>query len=97
MVTEHLERKTTTNTIIVDKEKSIEEQIQSLCDQINMIPQVVPFYAGLTAKEIFEELKLLAPITEVEELQNQLINLIGVSFVQVSINYCPMCGGKLGE
>ena len=61
MVTEHLERKTTTNTVIVDKGKSVEEQIQSLCDQINMIPQVVPFYAGLTAKEIFEELKLLKP------------------------------------
>ena len=61
MVTEHLERKTTTNTVIVDKGKSVEEQIQSLCDQINMIPQVVPFYAGLIAKEIFEELKLLKP------------------------------------
>lgn len=61
MVTEHLERKTTTNTIIVDEGKSVEEQIQSLCDQINMIPQEVPFYAGLTAKEIFEELKLLKP------------------------------------
>ena len=61
MVTEHLERKTTTNTVIVDKGKSVKEQIQSLCDQINMIPQVVPFYAGLTAKEIFEELKLLKP------------------------------------
>ena len=65
MVTEHLERKTATNTIIVDKANSVEEQIQSLCDQINMIPQVVPFYAGLTAKEIFEELKLLKPELEV--------------------------------
>lgn len=61
MVTEHLERKTAENTIIVDKDTSVEEQIQSLCDQLNMIPQVVPFYAGLTAKEIFEELKLLKP------------------------------------
>ena len=61
MVTEHLERKTAENTIIVDKDTSVEEQIQSLCDQLNMIPQVVPFYAGLTAKEIFEELKLLRP------------------------------------
>ena len=65
MVTEHLERKTATNTIIVDKANSVEEQIQSLCDQINMIPQVVPFYAGLTAKEIFEELKLLKHELEV--------------------------------
>ena len=40
---------------------------------------------------------ILAPITEVEELQSKLINLTGVSFVQVSINYCPMCGRKLGE
>lgn len=61
MVTEHLERKTAENTIIVDKDTSVEKQIQSLCDQLNMIPQVVPFYAGLTAKEIFEELKLLKP------------------------------------
>ncbi len=61
MVTEHLERKTSINTIFVDKDNSVEEQIQSLCDQINMIPQVVPFYAGLTAREIFEELKLLKP------------------------------------
>lgn len=38
---------------------------------------------------------ILAPITEAEELQNKLVNLIGVSFVQVSINYCPMCGRKL--
>lgn len=58
MVIEHLERKT---AIFVDKNNSVEEQIQSLCDQINMIPQVVPFYAGLTAKEIFEELKLSKP------------------------------------
>lgn len=61
MVTEHLERKTFLNTISVDKEMSIDEQIQSLCEQINGIPQIVPFYAGLTAKEIFEEIKLLKP------------------------------------
>lgn len=57
MVTEHLERKTAENTIIVDKDTSVEKQIQSLCDQLNMIPQVVPFYAGLTAKEIFAILR----------------------------------------
>lgn len=61
MVTEHLERKTLLNTISIDKEKLVEEQIESICQQINSIPQVVPFYAGLTAKEIFEELKLLKP------------------------------------
>ena len=61
MVTEHLERKTFLNTIFVDSDKPIEEQIQSLCEQINGIPQVVPFYAGLTSKEIYEELKILKP------------------------------------
>ena len=61
MVTEHLERKTFENTIIIDKDMTIDKQIQSLCDQINNIPQVVPFYAGLTAKEILEEIKTLKP------------------------------------
>ena len=35
MVTEHLERKTLLNTISIDKEKLVEEQIESICQQIN--------------------------------------------------------------
>ena len=38
---------------------------------------------------------LLAPLTEVEELNNKLIDLTGIEYLQISINYCPMCGRKL--
>lgn len=61
MVTEHLERKTSDNTISIDYNLPLEEQIQSLCDQINRIPQLVPFYAGISAKEIYTEINKLMP------------------------------------
>lgn len=38
---------------------------------------------------------LLAPLTEVEELSNKLIDLTGIEYLQIPINYCPMCGRDL--
>lgn len=61
MVTEHLERKTSDNTISVDAKLPLNEQIQSLSDQINRIPQLVPFYAGISAKEIYKEINKMMP------------------------------------
>lgn len=61
MVTEHLERKTSDNTISVDSNLSVNDQIQSVCEQINSIPQLVPFYAGISAKEIFNEINKMMP------------------------------------
>ena len=61
MVTEHLERKTSDNTISVDSKLPLNEQIQSICDQINCIPQLVPFYAGISAKEIYKEINKMMP------------------------------------
>lgn len=40
---------------------------------------------------------LLAPLTETEELNNKLIDLTGIDYMQIPVNYCPMCGRKLGK
>lgn len=61
MVVEDLEHRNLQNTIHLDKDQPIEKQLESLCEQINGIPPIVPFYSGLTAAEIYEEIKLLKP------------------------------------
>lgn len=38
-----------------------------------------------------------APLTEVEELEHELINKTGLQYIEMPINYCPMCGRKLEE
>ena len=40
---------------------------------------------------------LLVPLTEAEELNNKLIDLTGIDYIQIPVNYCPMCGRKLGD
>ena len=40
---------------------------------------------------------ILAPLTEVEQLEHELINKTGLQYIQIPNNYCPMCGRKLGE
>lgn len=38
---------------------------------------------------------LLAPLTEVGQLQYELINKTGIDYMQIKNIYCPMCGRKL--
>lgn len=38
---------------------------------------------------------LLAPLTEVQQLKDELINKTGIEYIQIKNNYCPMCGRKL--
>ena len=38
---------------------------------------------------------LLAPLTHIGELQDELIDLTGIEYMQIPINYCPMCGRNL--
>lgn len=40
---------------------------------------------------------ILAPLTEVEQLEYELINKIGLKYIQIPNKYCPMCGRKLAE
>lgn len=40
---------------------------------------------------------ILAPLTEVEQLEYELINKTGLQYIQIPNNYCPMCGRKLKE
>lgn len=40
---------------------------------------------------------ILAPLTEVELLENELINKIGLEYIQIPNKYCSMCGRKLKE
>lgn len=52
--------------------------------------------------KIFVQIKrytkpLLAPLTKVEQLENELINKTGLQYIQILNNYCPMCGKKLKE
>lgn len=38
---------------------------------------------------------LLAPVTHAQELEQELENITGESYMQVKINYCPICGRKV--
>ena len=38
---------------------------------------------------------ILAPLTEVGELENELINKTGIQYMEIPNKYCPMCGRKL--
>ena len=40
---------------------------------------------------------ILVPLTHAEELQNELVNLTGIDYLQIPIKYCPMCRRKKGE
>ena len=40
---------------------------------------------------------LLAPLTHIEELQNELVDLTGIDYLQIQVNYCPMCGRRLED
>lgn len=40
---------------------------------------------------------LLAPLTHVEEIRQELINITGINYLRIKANYCPMCGRKLGD
>lgn len=39
---------------------------------------------------------ILAPLTEVEQLEHEIINKTGLQYIQIPNKYCPMCGEKLG-
>lgn len=39
---------------------------------------------------------ILAPLTEVERLEHEIINKTGLQYIQIPNKYCPMCGKKLG-
>lgn len=38
---------------------------------------------------------VLAPLTHVEEIQQELVNITGINHLRIKVNYCPMCGRKL--
>ena len=40
---------------------------------------------------------ILAPLTEVEELECELINKTGFQYMQIQNNYCPLCRKEAGR
>lgn len=40
---------------------------------------------------------LLAPLTHIEEIRQELINITGINYLRIKAKYCPMCGRRLGE
>ena len=40
---------------------------------------------------------ILAPLTEVEQLEYELINKTGIQYIQIPNNYCPMCRKEAGR
>lgn len=40
---------------------------------------------------------MIAPLTEVGELRQKLLDLTGEIYLQLPNEYCPMCGKKKGE
>mgnify|MGYP003306799590 CR=1 FL=1 len=41
--------------------------------------------------------QILTPLTHVEEVQQELINLTGIEYIPIKSNYCPICGTKMKE
>lgn len=39
----------------------------------------------------------LIDFTYIEKLHNGLVDLTGIDYLQIPIQYCPMCGRRLGE
>lgn len=35
---------------------------------------------------------ILAPLTEIEQLEHEIINKTGIKYIQIPNKYCPMCG-----
>lgn len=52
----------------------------------------VPIYV----KTVQYTAPLLAPLTRVEELRQELTNITGEVYLQLPYRYCPMCGKMQG-
>ena len=38
----------------------------------------------------------MAPLTYAEEIRQELVNITGINYLRINVNYCPMCGKELG-
>lgn len=48
-------------------------------------------------KTIRHTMPLLAPLTEVEELEHKLLNLTGEQFIPLPQKFCPVCGERIEQ
>lgn len=53
----------------------------------------VPVYV----KTVQYSAPMLAPLTREEELRQELLNLTGEVYMELPINFCPMCGRRLPQ
>lgn len=40
---------------------------------------------------------LLAPLTHIEEIRQELINITGINYLRIKAKYCPMCRKEAGR
>lgn len=53
--------------------------------------------AHIYIKEIQYMKPVLAPLTEVDELRQRLLDLTGEVYVELPKRFCPMCGAEVEE
>lgn len=56
MVSDFKERHTISEKLILDSTQTLEQQLDSICNHINTMPQLVPFYSGIASEEIIDEI-----------------------------------------